>query len=480
MPSHARKDIVQDGEIAVYHTWSRCVQRAWLCGRDPFTGRDYSHRREWNEALLEYQSGVFAVDVGGYQILGNHQHALCRTRPDIAALWSDEELAWRWKSAWPSWRDGQWTAEPTDEEIAELIADPLRIEQIRKNLSSLSWFMARWKEPFARMCNQEMQRRGHFFEQRFGSRLLKNDADVLCCSLYVDVNQVRAGAADSLEHSNYSSIQRRILAWREREVQASLEAFQRRPGDGEYPMELEDMERLFRDCWLSPITPHAPLTTSCGEQVASIGPRQPAAEAAEAEAADGGGEAPPATAKLDQQLAPAPSPRSGQAPAGNPAAPDVATSPRPVAEAGVSQAGQRASRRRQRRPVSRTIHERLRRRRRRRASDQCFLPLPWVEYHRLVEWAAARAAATQHEAAAAASLDSDSTDAETTDGVPTRRDRPHDLMDAPPTETASTWTRAVHAFRAWLSDATCEAGGAIAELAASVGLAPLPRGDPGG
>lgn len=124
MPSHARKDIVRDGEIAVYHTWSRCVQRAWLCGQDPLTGRDYSHRREWIESLLEYQAGVFAIDVGGYHILGNHKHALSRTRPDVAAHWSPEEVAWRWKSAWPTWRHGRWIAEPIDEAIAELTADP--------------------------------------------------------------------------------------------------------------------------------------------------------------------------------------------------------------------------------------------------------------------------------------------------------------------------------------------------------------------
>ena len=29
-------------------------------------------------------------------------------------------------------------------------------EQIRRNLSSLSWFMARWKEPMARLCNAEV------------------------------------------------------------------------------------------------------------------------------------------------------------------------------------------------------------------------------------------------------------------------------------------------------------------------------------
>ena len=71
MPSHARRDIVRNGEIAVYHTWSRCVQRAWLCGEDPLTGFDYNHRREWIESLLEHQASLLAVDVGGFHLLGS-------------------------------------------------------------------------------------------------------------------------------------------------------------------------------------------------------------------------------------------------------------------------------------------------------------------------------------------------------------------------------------------------------------------------
>jgi hypothetical protein len=64
VPGHARKDIVRKGEIGVYHTWSRCVQRAFLCGRDPLTEKDFDHRRSWIKSLLEYQASVFAVDVG--------------------------------------------------------------------------------------------------------------------------------------------------------------------------------------------------------------------------------------------------------------------------------------------------------------------------------------------------------------------------------------------------------------------------------
>jgi len=67
-PANARKDIVREGEIGTYHCWSRCVQRAFLCGYDPVTERDFDYRRGWIESLLAYLAGVFALDVGNFNI----------------------------------------------------------------------------------------------------------------------------------------------------------------------------------------------------------------------------------------------------------------------------------------------------------------------------------------------------------------------------------------------------------------------------
>jgi len=95
MASRARSAVVRNGVVATYHTWSRCVQRMYLLGRDPQTGVDYSDRREIFEQLIRYQAGVFAVDVGNYSILSNHAHWILRTRPDLDSARSGARLVGR-------------------------------------------------------------------------------------------------------------------------------------------------------------------------------------------------------------------------------------------------------------------------------------------------------------------------------------------------------------------------------------------------
>ena len=42
-----------------YHVMSRCVRRAFLCGVDRYSGRDYGHRKQWLVARLRTLGSVF-------------------------------------------------------------------------------------------------------------------------------------------------------------------------------------------------------------------------------------------------------------------------------------------------------------------------------------------------------------------------------------------------------------------------------------
>ena len=81
---------------AVFHCTVRCVRRAFLCGRDPVSGHDYSHRRDWILIREEQLVGLFAIEVEFRCEMRNHLHVILRTCPEIARRLSDEEVARRW------------------------------------------------------------------------------------------------------------------------------------------------------------------------------------------------------------------------------------------------------------------------------------------------------------------------------------------------------------------------------------------------
>jgi hypothetical protein len=133
MPGRPRKDVIREDEVGVYHVWSRCVRRSFLCGLDPLTGRDFSHRKQWIYDRLAVLAQVFAVDACVFAILSNHYHLLLRNRPDLAAQWSDEEVVRRWWQLCPErCNDDGEPEEPTELEIASLVEDAERVAELRK------------------------------------------------------------------------------------------------------------------------------------------------------------------------------------------------------------------------------------------------------------------------------------------------------------------------------------------------------------
>ncbi len=274
-----RSQYVQEGQEGVYHCFSRCVRRAFLYGFDAVTGQDFSHRKAWLVERLRYLAAIFAIEVCAYAVMENHYHAILRTRPDIVASWSDREVATRWLTLFPRQRDLSGTPIPPEEkEIWALADSSQRIAQLRRRLSSLSWFMGRLNEFIARRANKEDAVKGRFWESRFKCQALLDEAAITACMVYVDLNPIRAGLAATPEQSDFTSIQERIRAWqKETTVTASVprEAAQdTTPGSlagdmpstehaGEIPGSIPEPIHTLADsseaaalstCWLCPIT----------------------------------------------------------------------------------------------------------------------------------------------------------------------------------------------------------------------------------
>jgi len=211
MPACPRSDIVCVGEVAVYHCWSRCVRRAFLCGLDPVTGKDYEYRREWIRDFEESLAGLFGIEVGFHGEMGNHIHLVLRTRPDVVESWSDEEVARRWLGIThlTKSRDGQ-PRELSQARVAQELADPQRVETLRSRLADPSFFMAALCEHVGRRSNREDECRGCFWEDRYKCRHLADEGAILVCGIYVDLNQIRAGEAFTPESSTHTSAYDRI------------------------------------------------------------------------------------------------------------------------------------------------------------------------------------------------------------------------------------------------------------------------------
>ena len=213
MPASARRDIVHDAHAGVYHCIARCVRRAFLCGTDPYSGRDYSHRKAWILDRLRALAGLFGVEVCSYAIMSNHLHLVLRNRPDSVEQWSDAEVALRWRKLFPQRDDSTGEpAEPDDNDVAMIMANADRLAMLRGRLSSLSWFMRCLCEWVARAANSEDGAAGRFWAGRFKSQPLLDEAALLACSVYVDLNPIRAGIAATPEESQFTSGCDRILS----------------------------------------------------------------------------------------------------------------------------------------------------------------------------------------------------------------------------------------------------------------------------
>jgi REP element-mobilizing transposase RayT len=211
MPRVNRRDILADAEVQVFHVVNRCVRRTHLCGRDPLSRKDYSHRREWIRQRLEFLAGVFAVEILSYAVMSNHLHVVVRTRPDVAESWSDDEIARRWWNLFPKRKGGvEGVAEPTVEELQQIRNSTGGVKEKRRRLSNLSWFMKCLCEPIAKRANHDDEVRGHFWESRYKAQPLLDEMAIAACMAYVDLNPVRAGIAESPETSNFTGVQARI------------------------------------------------------------------------------------------------------------------------------------------------------------------------------------------------------------------------------------------------------------------------------
>ena len=211
--TRARKEQISVGDTPYYHVINRCVRRAFLCGYDRYSKTNYDHRRQWIVDKIKQLGGLFCLDVCAYAIMSNHFHiVLCINQTKAKGLSRDQVIE-KWTKLFLAppvvvrYVNGDKLLQVELELVDEIVT------QWRNRLMDISWFMRCLNEYIARQANKEDNCKGRFWEGRFKSQALLDEAALLTCMAYVDLNPIRAKMCKTPEQSNFTSIQERIRAY---------------------------------------------------------------------------------------------------------------------------------------------------------------------------------------------------------------------------------------------------------------------------
>ena len=204
-----RSQLICPSSTPNYHCIGRCVRRAFLCGEDALTGKDYSHRKGWVLARLALLAEVFTIELCAYAVMSNHYHLVLHINHDKALSLSHDEVISRWGRLFrvpemvKCWQNSQ-TVAAQNEQVEKLLA------LWRQRLCDVSWYMRCLNEHIARQANIEDGCKGRFWEGRFKSQAILDKEGLLACMIYVDLNPLRASLVATPEESADVSIHQRL------------------------------------------------------------------------------------------------------------------------------------------------------------------------------------------------------------------------------------------------------------------------------
>ena len=159
-----------------------------------------------------FLASVMAIDIEGFCTMANHLHLIVRSRPDVAANWSAEEIARKRLPLCPPYKPGtrEVAETPSQADLDAILNNPGRVEQLRLRLSNPSWLMRFLTESLARFANREDRTTGRFWEGRFKMQRLLDEWAMATCLVSVDLNPIRAGITTQLAERQHTSIFERL------------------------------------------------------------------------------------------------------------------------------------------------------------------------------------------------------------------------------------------------------------------------------
>ena len=151
----ARKNLIDPASTPYYHCMARCVRRAFLCGKDNFSGKNYEHRRQWMVDRLNQLTAVFAIEICSYAVMSNHYHVVLHIHREQGKGWDTRDVLQRWTQLFSGHVLVQRFLANDEMSKAELLRVEEFAEEYRCRLLDISWFMRCLNEYLAREANKE-------------------------------------------------------------------------------------------------------------------------------------------------------------------------------------------------------------------------------------------------------------------------------------------------------------------------------------
>ena len=121
-----------------YHIISRCVRRAFLCGRDQYAKKNYNHRRQWIKDRIHALQDVFCIDIAAYAIMNNHYHLVIHINKNKEQLLADGDVVKRWSRLF---KIPTFIMKELDKGQTLSLRAQILVNIWRKRLVSASWFI---------------------------------------------------------------------------------------------------------------------------------------------------------------------------------------------------------------------------------------------------------------------------------------------------------------------------------------------------
>ena len=157
--------------------------------------------------------------------MSNHVHVVLHVDVKQVMAWTDNEIVRHWHLLHKGTLLTQMFARRDTLSQGQKLTLGDTIIEYRKRLHDIRWLMRNLNEYIAREANKEDDCTGRLWEGRFKSQALLDEAALLACMAYVDLNPIRAKIAKTPETSKHTSIQKRLESIKQSTTTHSLMHF---------------------------------------------------------------------------------------------------------------------------------------------------------------------------------------------------------------------------------------------------------------